>query len=507
VVRPAGLCCAALLAKYGYSVTVCEAHYHAGGAAHAFKVGEYCFDSGPSFFAGISGPNRTANPLKQVLDIVGEPVDCVTYDKWITYTPEGSFPCVCQGDQYAKNIREMGGEIAYQQWKKLEERMKPLQQGAALFPAAAIRSDLGILLTAAKFGPSLISTGLLAGQLTGPFSRIVDEVVTDSWLRNFLDLECFVLSGMLAKDTICAEMAFMFMERNESKSTIDYPKGGSGAIVDALVRGIEKNGGQVLLSTPVEQVLVENGRASGVRIKSSRGSSEIVKARKAVVSNASVWDTAKLLPEDSIPPTTRSEMISTPRTGSFMHLHLGIDASNLPSDLECHHLVVNSWEDLEAPQNVCIISIPSVFDASLAPQGKAVVHAYTAGNEPWEIWQNIKPGTPEYKALKKERTECLWKALEQAIPDIRNRAEIVLEASPHTHARFLRRFKGTYGPAISAETGSFPGPGTPLPGFYRCGDSCQPGIGVPAAAASGMIAANTIMPIWSHFDLIDSLGF
>ena len=180
----------------------------------------------------------------------------------------------------------------------------------------------------------MISTGLLAGQLTGPFSRIVDEVVTDSWLRNFLDLECFVLSGMLAKDTICAEMAFMFMERNESKSTIDYPKGGSGAIVDALVRGIEKNGGQVLLSTPVEQVLVENGRASGVRIKSSRGSSEIVKARKAVVSNASVWDTAKLLPEDSIPPTTRSEMISTPRTGSFMHLHLGIDASNLPSDLE-----------------------------------------------------------------------------------------------------------------------------------------------------------------------------
>ena len=57
----------------------------------------------------------------------------------------------------------------------------------------------------------------------------------------------------------------------------------------------------------------------------------------------------------------------------------GIDASGLPSDLECHHLVVNQWQDIEAPQNVCIISIPSVFDKSLAPPGKHTIHAYVAG--------------------------------------------------------------------------------------------------------------------------------
>lgn len=33
---------------------------------------------------------------------------------------------------------------------------------------------------------------------------MVDEVVTSPWLRGFLDLECFILSGMTAKDTICA---------------------------------------------------------------------------------------------------------------------------------------------------------------------------------------------------------------------------------------------------------------------------------------------------------------
>ena len=60
-------------------------------------------------------------------------------------------------------------------------------------------------------------------------------------------------------------------------------------------------------------------------------------------------------------------------------LAAGIDASGLPSDLECHHLVINQWQDLEAPQNVCIISIPSVFDKSLAPPGKHTIHAYVAG--------------------------------------------------------------------------------------------------------------------------------
>lgn len=77
-----GLCCAAILAEYGYKVTVCEAHYHAGGAAHGFDVAGFQFDAGPSFFAGLSDENaRSSNPLKQVLDAVREKVECVSYDR------------------------------------------------------------------------------------------------------------------------------------------------------------------------------------------------------------------------------------------------------------------------------------------------------------------------------------------------------------------------------------------------------------------------------------------
>ena len=69
--------------------------------------------------------------------------------------------------------------------------------------------------------------------------------------------------------------------------------------------------------------------------------------------------------------------------------------------------------------------------------------------------------------LQEERSQCLWQALERFIPDVRDRAELTLTGTPLTHERFLNRHKGTYGAAISAASGSFPGPQTPIPGLYR----------------------------------------
>lgn len=61
----------------------------------------------------------------------------------------------------------------------------------------------------------------------------------------------------------------------------------------------------MLLRSHVEQVVVEGGRAAGVRLRGSGGSSdgaaaEVIRARRAVVSNASVWDTLRLLPEGGL---------------------------------------------------------------------------------------------------------------------------------------------------------------------------------------------------------------
>ena len=57
-----GLTAAAMLAYYGKKVLVLESHYATGGAAHGFArktaVGEFRFDTGPSFFAGLTTRTR-----------------------------------------------------------------------------------------------------------------------------------------------------------------------------------------------------------------------------------------------------------------------------------------------------------------------------------------------------------------------------------------------------------------------------------------------------------------
>ena len=92
-----------------------------------------------------------------------------------------------------------------------------------------------------------------------------------------------------------------------------------------------------------------------------------------------------------------------------MHLHLGIKAEGLPADLDCHHLIVNNWHDVTESQSVNIVSIPTVFDPTLAPEGRHVVHAYYAASEPYEVWEGVQRGSQRYKEMKREHSETLWK--------------------------------------------------------------------------------------------------
>ena len=60
--------------------------------------------------------------------------------------------------------------------------------------------------------------------------------------RNLLS---FLLSGLPADGTIAAEVAFMFQEWFKPGACLEFPKGGSQAMVAALIRGVKKKGGKV----------------------------------------------------------------------------------------------------------------------------------------------------------------------------------------------------------------------------------------------------------------------
>ncbi|KAK8944308.1 hypothetical protein KSP39_PZI007547 [Platanthera zijinensis] len=487
-----GLCCAGLLAKYSQDVIVLESHDVPGGAAHSFEFKGYKFDSGPSLFSGFHSRGPQANPLAQVIDALGESVPCASYNSWMVYIPEGEFLSRIGPTEFRKDLDIHVGPEAARDWKKLLDAILPMSAAAMALPPLSLRGDWGVLSTAAaRYSPTLAKSllqmgpqgALRAAKLLRPFSEIVDSLeIKNTFIRNWVDLLSFLLAGVKSDGVLSAEMVYMFAEWYKTGCFLEYPLHGTGAIVSALVRGMEKFGGRLELNSHVKRILVENGRATGVQLNSGRiylmeCFPQIVRARKAVVSNASMWDTLNLLPVDSVSPTYREKIKATPQCNSFMHLHLGFDARNIPEDLGIHHIVVNDWSrGVDAEQNVVLISVPSVLGKELAPPGKHLLHAYTPGTEPYGLWEGVDRRSAEYKKLKAERSEVLWEAVGRVLGSgfIREKCDVALVGTPLTHQRFLRRNRGTYGPAIKAGQATFPGHSMPLPQLFCCGDSTFP---------------------------------
>ena len=521
-----GLSCAAMLAKYGYSVAVLESHYAPGGAAHGFEVksklqdndrlafGTFRFDTGPSFFSGLN-PNyaaKSSNPLRTVLDAIGEEVECTPYTTFGLKFPEGDFLHTTNFGGHHKTtttkgagkndtkspLEQVSGRAAANDWKRLlDVTMKPLAAAVEAMPTAALRGDLSAVVTAAPFLSNFAKLNPLENlKLTQPFGAILDNAgYKDPFMRNWLDLLCFCLSGLPANGTITAEMAMMVGEFYDEEAVMDAPVGGANAIVDALVRGITKHGGHVFVNSHVETIELDGNKkkAVGVRLKKK---DKLVRAKQGVVSNLSIWDMlgTGILDTNALPSSFVENGKETPVGKSFMHLHLGFQISQEDlSKLQAHYMYIEDWDrGVQAEDNAVLVSIPSVHDATLAPDGYAVLHAYTPATEDYARWAGLKRNTDEYNALKEERSQYLWDVLEKIVPGIRDRSNVVQIGTPLTHERFLRRHKGSYGPAIVAGEGSFPFPKTPLDGLLVCGDSCFPGIGVPAVAGSGLLAAHSV---------------
>jgi phytoene dehydrogenase-like protein len=433
------------------------------------------------------------------LDAIDEDVQWLNYDGWGCCLPEGDFVAKVGADHFCEVLQRLRGEKAVKEWRRLQEVMGPLSAASMAISPATVRLDWGVIFTLGQFLPTLLTQAPKMLRLSGAFAPIMDGVVTDPFIRNWLDLLCFLLSGLPAGETSAAEMAFMFADWYRPEVVLDYPLGGSAALVDALVRGLSKFGGELRLNAHVEAILQENKRAVGVRLRNG----EEMRSRLGVISNASIWDTLKLIPD----PDLARERQDTPPCDSFMHLHLGIDGRHLPADLACHYIVVNDWEKgITAPQNVIAISIPSLLDPSLAPPGKQVIHVYTPANEPYHLWEGMERRSEAYQRQKAERAEVMWQALERIIPDIRSRCEVTLVGTPLTHERFLRRHRGSYGPALAAGKAFFPSAKTGVQGLWCCGDSTFPGIGLPAVAAAGMITANSLASVGQHWRLLQDIG-
>ena len=333
-----GLSCAALSAKYGSRVLCLESHIKVGGSAHTFSRmhdgGKYSFEVGPSIFEGLDRPSL--NPLRMIFDILEETMPVKTYKGLGYWTPTGywRFP-IGSKEGFQKLLMEQCGEVdgpkAIAEWDALRERLRTLGGSTTAVALLNLRQDAGFLATTAGSLPFVLTHPNVFGDLPLTFddlSKTVDQFVTVPFLRNFIDTMC-IFCGFPAKGAMTAHLLYILERFFEESAAFCVPIGGTCELGETLQRGLEKHGGKLQLNAHVEEVLIENGRAVGVRLKNGN----VVKARKAVVSNATPFDTVKLMPATEGEPKGltkwRNEMGKLPRHGAISHLFLAIDATGL----------------------------------------------------------------------------------------------------------------------------------------------------------------------------------
>ena len=218
---------------------------------------------------------------------------------------------------------------------------------------------------------------------------------------------------------------------------INYPKGGVGKIAEKLVSGIERLGSNVRYKANVTEVLLKGQKAIGVKLSSGE---EIYS--DIVVSNSTRWDTfgldkqkKGLINLSNIPKSEYKWSKTYKPSPSFVSIHLGVEKSLLSNDFNCHHIIVDNWEELENEKGVIFVSIPTLLDSSLAPEGKHIIHAFTPSsiNE----WENLSK--KEYLNKKEKYFSFLVEKISKIIPNIDkniDHKEIELQR--------LRKFLGRY---------------------------------------------------------------
>ncbi|CDF34518.1 unnamed protein product [Chondrus crispus] len=239
-------------------------------------------------------------------------------------------------------------------------------------------------------------------------------------------------------------------------------------------------------------------------------------AKEGVISNVSSLDFPSLFSDEAREPKA-AKSADTPMCPSFMHLPLAIELTpavraKIPYALEANYVSVEDWSrGIASPDNVVLVSVPTVLEPGRAPDGFAVVHAYTPATEPYAAWAGLRPGTAAYDAKKAERSAVLWRAVARIFgQDVRDLAHVKLVGTPRTHERFLNRKFGSYGPMVDAAqsplTLPLPQSTTAIHGVWSVGDSAFPGIGVPATAASAWLAANAFGDVREHAAILKNIG-
>lgn len=491
-----GLACAALLAKEGKRVLVLEKHYVAGGFTHTFKRKGFEWDVGVHYIGEVHRPNSILrrvfdeitdghlawSKMPEVYDriiIAGKQYDFVAgaqnwRDKMISYFPKEEKAI----DLYLKAVRETAKSAKS---FFMEKALPPLIGGIVRpFMARGFRKHAD--QTTLGFVQSLTSNEELIGVLTAQWG---DYGLPPS--QSSFAIHAMVVNHYL--DGGC------------------YPVGGSAAMADTIVPVIEKAGGVVAVKASVAEILVEQGRAVGVRLEKE---GEI--RADAVVSDAGVPNTfLKLLSPQNAEKSGLAAKAQIIRPSlSHLCLYLGLNKNAAAMGLEQANTWIYPGPDHDANikrymQNpdsdlpVAYFSFPSAKDPSWEdryPNSATIEVIGFAPYEWFEKWQNtrVMQRGDEYLTFKNKLADRLLQALLKHHPQIKNHIVHQELSTPLSTRHFCNYERGEiYGLDHTPERfrQSWLRPHTPIRHLYLTGqDIVSDGIG--GALMAGVLTASVV---------------
>jgi phytoene dehydrogenase-like protein len=393
-----GLTAAAYLARGNLSVIVLEKNDVLGGAAVTEEFHPGFRNSVASYTVSLLNP-------KVIRDL-----DLARYGLRIVERPAGNFWPVDAGRSLLMPYGLANRQRAIAEFSAHDAERLP-GYDAALDSAASILRDLA-LRTPPNAGGGLVEllrAGAVGRRVLGlslDEQRLLVELFTKSaadflagWFENDIVKGAFAFDGVVGAyaspytpGTAYVLLHHCFGEVNGTPGVWGHAIGGMGAITQAMAKSAAARGVELRRNAPVERVLIRDGRASGVVLRSG----EIIEAR-CVASNIP----PKLLfrdfvPADVIDPALRGKFTGI-RSGSGT-FRMNVALSELP-DFLCrpgtaqapHHasgIIIgstldyldNAYTDARrygwSRQPIVEMLIPSTLDSTLAPPGQHVASLF-----------------------------------------------------------------------------------------------------------------------------------
>jgi phytoene dehydrogenase-like protein len=300
--------------------------------------------------------------------------------------------------------------------------------------------------------------------------------------RTLREMLVSIWGGNIPLSLFAATMAWC------SNKTAGFPEGGSLKIAKGIERRYMGLGGRIHYKSRVEGIIVESGKAVGVRF------SDVSRADADIVISASDGYTTiyNMLEGKYVSDTICEWYENMPTFPPYIQISLGVKR-DMRGDARTYSIQLDEPLTIAGKETRYMIMHNFSFDKTQAPVGKASLAVRFFSDI--DYWQELHQDKKRYKTEKDALAKAVIAKLEGQFPGITEQVEVIDVATPMTYIRYTNTWKGATMSWLPT-TGNF-GKSLPktLPGlenFYLVGQWIVPGGGVPNALKTARDAVQII---------------